>query len=117
VAGIAEATLEALCRAARVGVDQVRVHLGPCIRDCCYVVGPEVVALFPTEARREVGDRTHVSLPAAVTLRLRAAGMTADAIADVDACTSCEPTWYFSHRRDHGLTGRQWGVAALRDDG
>jgi YfiH family protein len=117
VAGIAEATLEALCRSANVGPDQVRVHLGPCIRDCCYAVGPEVATLFPTEARREVGGRTHVSVPAAVTLRLRAAGVPADAVVDVDACTSCEPSWYFSHRRDQGLTGRHWGIAALRDDG
>jgi copper oxidase (laccase) domain-containing protein len=28
----------------------------------------------------------------------------------VDACTSCSPELYFSHRRDEGVTGRQAGM-------
>jgi hypothetical protein len=117
VAGVAETTLEALCRTAHVNPDQVRVHLGPCIRDCCYEVGPEVAALFPPEARRPIDGRTYLSLPTAVILRLRAAGVPESSIADVGACTASEPARYFSHRRDRGLTGRQWGVVALRDGG
>jgi len=116
VAGIAEATLVALCQTAHTASAGVHVHLGPCIRECCYVVGPEVAALFPHEARREFEGRTYVSLPTAVSLRLRSAGVPAEAIADVGACTSCEATRYFSHRRDRGLTGRHWGVAAVRED-
>jgi len=116
VAGIAEATLTTLCRTARVEPGAAKVHLGPCIRECCYVVGPEVAVLFPEEAKREVDGRIYVSLPTAVTLRLRSAKVPAEAIADVGACTSCESTRYYSHRRDQGLTGRHWGVAALRED-
>ena len=46
-------------------------------------------------------------------MRLMAAGVAPEAIHDTGACTACEPHLYFSHRRDHGLTGRQWGVIAL----
>jgi hypothetical protein len=113
VAGVAEATLAALCRAAEVDPAQVRVHLGPCIRDCCYDIGPEVAVQFPPETLRNVDDRVRVSLPLAVSLRLRDAGVVESAIVDTGACTACHPQWYFSHRRDRGLTGRQWGVAAL----
>jgi polyphenol oxidase len=31
---------------------------------------------------------------------------------DVELCTMCsDPGLFFSHRRDHGVTGRQGGVA------
>jgi hypothetical protein len=51
-----------------------------------------------------------------VRLRLEASGVAADAIHDTGACTACEPDQYFSHRRDHGFTGRQWAIAALTTD-
>jgi purine-nucleoside/S-methyl-5'-thioadenosine phosphorylase / adenosine deaminase len=112
VAGVAEATLIALVEAALATPDRVQVHLGPCIRDCCYVVGPEVARQFPGETVREVNGELHLSLPAAVRLRLVAAGLPETAIEDTGACTACEPHWYFSHRRDRGATGRQWGLIA-----
>jgi copper oxidase (laccase) domain-containing protein len=43
-----------------------------------------------------------------VRRKLEAAGVTQ--IEDVDHCTSCRPDLYFSHRRDHGVTGRQAGL-------
>jgi copper oxidase (laccase) domain-containing protein len=57
--------------------------------------------------------RLWLDLPKAIRLQLTGAGLPADALADTGACTACEPGWYYSHRRDHGLTGRQWGVIAL----
>jgi copper oxidase (laccase) domain-containing protein len=37
-----------------------------------------------------------------------------DQVHDCGLCTICaEPTLFFSHRRDHGVTGRQAGVAWL----
>jgi YfiH family protein len=114
-AGVAEATLESLRRAADVSVDRVRIHLGPCIRECCYVVGPEVARQFPQEAVSSTGGELRLSLPTAVRGRLLAAGIDPESIEDVGACTACEPTWYFSHRRDRGVTGRLWAVVALAD--
>lgn len=112
-AGIATATLRAVCDAAATAPDRVQVHLGPCIRACCYVVGPEVARQFPDEAVQDHPDGLRLSLPDAVRIQLLAAGVPASAIADTGACTACEPDWYFSHRRDRGLTGRQWGVAGI----
>ena len=43
--------------------------------------------------------------------KLEAAGV--QRIEDVDLCTSCREDLFFSHRRDHGVTGRQGGVAWL----
>ena len=112
-AGAPEAALVALCGAAGVAPGAVSIHLGPGIRGCCYRVGPEVADRFPEAALRRDGDTIHLDLPSAVRLRLLAAGVPSGAIHDTNACTCCNPDWYFSHRRDHGLTGRQWGVAAL----
>jgi YfiH family protein len=112
-AGIATATLQALCDAVATRPDQVQVHLGPCIRDCCYVVGPEVAGQFPAGVVRNRPDGLRLSLPDAVRHQLIAAGVPRAAIADTGACTACDPDWYFSHRRDRGLTGRLWGIAGL----
>jgi polyphenol oxidase len=39
--------------------------------------------------------------------------MRRDRIHDCLLCTSCNPELFFSHRRDHGITGRQGGLAWL----
>ncbi len=112
--GLPCATLEAVCRLAGCAPDAVEVAIGPAIRSCCYEVGEDVAARFPALAWRASAGRPRLDLPAAARHALRAAGVRAEAIADLDACTSCEPALYYSHRRDRGVTGRHWGVAALR---
>jgi YfiH family protein len=112
-AGLPAAALAAVCAAAGCAPGAVRVHLGPCIRGCCYDVGEEVAARFPEAALRRAGDRLRLDLPTAAALALAAAGLPPGALEDTGACTACEPYWYFSHRRDHGATGRHWGLAAL----
>ena len=42
--------------------------------------------------------------------RLRGAGVEADAISVVGACTSCDSERFFSYRRDGAATGRQAGI-------
>ena len=113
-AGAPEAVLAAVCAAAGTGPERVTIHLGPGIRGCCYQVGPEVAKRFPTEAIRHAAASLHLDLPTAARLRLLEAGASPEAIHDTGACTACAPQWYFSHRRDRGLTGRHWGLAALR---
>ena len=44
--------------------------------------------------------------------QLQTAGVAA--VHDISLCTiCCDRTLFFSHRRDHGVTGRQAGVAWL----
>jgi hypothetical protein len=111
--GLPCATLEAVCRLAGCAPDAVEVAIGPAIRGCCYEVGEDVAARFPAAARLETTGRPKLDLPTAAAHALRAAGVRAAAISDVGACTACEPFFYYSHRRDRGVTGRHWGVAAL----
>lgn len=111
-AGMPLAALRALCDAARCPPDQVTVFLGPCIRACCYEVGPEVAALFAGEALRPASPRPFLDLPAVARAQLVAAGLRPQAFHDSEACTACQPDWYFSHRRDGPRSGRHWGVVA-----
>ena len=85
----------------------VTAALGPAARGCCYEVGEEVHARFAGYGAR-VGER-NLDLAAVARAQLEAAG--AAEVLDVGLCTMCaDPDLFFSHRRDHGVTGRQAGV-------
>ena len=109
-AGMPRIALDALLALAGAAPADARVFLGPCIGPCCYEVGQDVADQFPAAARIESNGSIRVDLAAAARLQLVEAGVPGDAIVDPPACTSCQPAWCYSHRRDRGLTGRQWGV-------
>jgi YfiH family protein len=113
-AGLPAATLQALCAAAGVPPDRVKVALGPCIRVCCYDVGPEVAQRFPAAAVQDARGRLRLDLAAVARLQLLRAGLPPGAFEDTGACTACNRDLCFSHRRDAGRTGRLWGLVALR---
>jgi copper oxidase (laccase) domain-containing protein len=73
------------------------------------VVGDDLrarfAARFPGSARAATVD-----LAAAVRADLVAAGVPAGAVCSAGICTACDSR-FFSHRRDHGLTGRHLAVA------
>ncbi len=83
--------------------------IGPGAGPCCYEVGEEVHAVF---ARHGEGVRQgrNLDLKAIAARELALAGV-AD-IHDCGICTMCSQD-FFSHRRDHGVTGRQAGIAWL----
>jgi YfiH family protein len=110
--GMPRAALEALCEAAGCDPAQVNVYLGPCIRSCCYEVGPEVAERFASDILRDASPRPFLDLPRAARTQLVEAGLRAEAFHDCGACTACDAERYFSHRRDGPRSGRHWGVAA-----
>ena len=111
--GIAGTALAMLADLVEARPEAVSAHLGPCIRACCYQVGPEVAARFPAENVERRDGALFLDFAAAVRQQLVKAGVAAESIEDTGACTSCEAHWYFSHRRDRGVTGRHWGVIGL----
>jgi len=112
-AGLPGRALLAACEAASATPREVTAHLGPCIRPCCYEVGPEVLRQFPAEFGSVVEGRHRLDLAAAARMQLLDLGVPPETIFDTAACTCCAPDWYFSHRRDGQRYGRHWALAAM----
>jgi copper oxidase (laccase) domain-containing protein len=89
--------------------------IGPAVEPDHYEVGDEVVAavtrVAPGAAVLRAGGGQRLDLPATVARMLSGSGVRVVERARV--CTACEPTRFFSHRRD-GPTGRQALVAFRR---
>jgi YfiH family protein len=89
---------------------ELSAAIGPGAGPCCYETGEEVHEAFAAIAEAHLGR--NLDLKAIARHQLRAAGVTE--LADMGICTICsDPGQLFSHRRDHGITGRQAGVAWL----
>jgi polyphenol oxidase len=107
--GIIERGLTALRDAGAAG--PAAAAIGPGVGGCCYEVGPEVHAAF-AQYGAEVRDGARIDLKAIAARALARAGGASTH--DVGLCTMCsDPSLFFSHRRDRGITGRQAGVAWL----
>lgn len=89
--------------------------IGPHARACCYEVGEEVHSVFAAPGHGfPTGARTgrNLDMTAVAVAQLHAAGVSL--VHDLGMCTICsDPALFFSHRRDHGVTGRQAGLAWL----
>ncbi len=96
--------------------------IGPSIGPCCFEVGDEVVAEF----RRAFGDpeglvvqgpnKHHIDLRVATRIQLEKAGLSPNHIDSSLPCTMCNPTRFFSYRRDGAETGTHMGFICLRDE-
>jgi YfiH family protein len=106
VAGVLGAAVRALGRPERLGA-----AVGPGVAPCCYPVSAEVREAFARAFGQEVVRPPAVDLAAAARAALVGAGVAPSAVQVVEACTSCEPGRFYSHRRDGSACGRQGGVA------
>ncbi|MFC2075279.1 peptidoglycan editing factor PgeF [Bdellovibrionota bacterium] len=95
------------------GTDPSRCQavVGPAIGACCYEVGKEVIGHFPS---RFVQGESHLDLPSAVIAQLEDMGVSRPQVFWVNECTACNPSQFFSHRRDSGETGRHLSFITLR---
>ena len=94
--------------AAAEAVEATTAAIGPGIGPCCYEVGEEVLGAFAGLGEGIAAGRM-LDLPEVARRLLAAAGV--EQVESADLCTSCEQKLFFSHRRDHGRTGRQAGIA------
>jgi YfiH family protein len=112
---VAARGVEALLRHG-TRASSLRAAVGPCIQACCYEVGPELAQSFEAEFGAEVvqarGVRPHLDLSMAVRNTLYDAGLLPEHVDLHLACTACEPSRFFSHRRDGGRTGRHLAFIA-----
>jgi copper oxidase (laccase) domain-containing protein len=92
-------------------VGATRAAIGPGIGPCCYEVGEEVLSTFA--GLSEVAEGPMLDLPEVARRLLVEAGV--EQVESAGLCTRCEAELFFSHRRDHGRTGRQAGIAWIEE--
>jgi hypothetical protein len=108
-AGIVAAGVRAIRELGVVG--PIEAAIGPGAGSCCYEVGDEVHREFSGHGGH-VRHGRNLDLKAVARDRLGRAGVAV--VHDVGLCTICsDEALFFSHRRDHGVTGRQAGLAWL----
>ena len=104
LAGVVAAGVRAL------GAGGLAAAIGPSIGPCCYEVGEEVATPF----REAFGDDVVRDGKSSTSGRRRSARCAPPASSTSSASTSARratPERFFSHRRDHGKTGRQGVIA------
>lgn len=84
----------------------VKVLLGPSIRQCCFEVGSEVGKLFDAKYQKNgKNNRTQLDLQGVVIDKLINMNIQSENIFDVKECTCCSDQ-YHSFRRDGDKAGR-----------
>jgi YfiH family protein len=94
---------------AAVGTEAMAA-IGPGAGPCCYEVGEDVAGPLTRRFGQDVVRDGRADLWLCAERALRSSGIGQVAVAG--ECTICTEDRYFSHRRDHGVTGRQ-GVVGL----
>ncbi|MEM6337393.1 MAG: peptidoglycan editing factor PgeF [Bacteroidota bacterium] len=117
--GIVTATVRVLETLGAEAAD-IRAYIGPCISADRFEVGEEVAAQFDSACviRRPSLPKPHVDLPAVLRAELTSLGLPESHIETENACTAGNLDRFFSHRAEHGHTGRMMGViGSLRSRG
>lgn len=113
--GVLEAACAALCASSGAVAGELCVWLGPCIGPDAFEVGPEVKAAFEaadpaagTLFGAAAAGKWFANLPGLARQRLQALGVARIHGNDGSAawCTVTNPSRFFSHRRDRGVSGR-----------
>jgi polyphenol oxidase len=113
VANIAARTVETLATAGAAPRD-LCAAIGPCIEREAFEVGEEVAEQFAERfVSREGYAKPHVDLLGCVRAQLEAAGVPANQIERVGACTHANHDRYFSYRRDGAGIGQQLSFIGL----
>jgi polyphenol oxidase len=125
--GIVGKTVQALAERFDSRPADLLVGLAPSIDPCCYEVGPDVREAFeslPDVQQSAVfqphldgrTDRWMMDLKETNRRQLLAAGVTSEHIEIMPFCTSCRSDLFFSHRGEHGKTGRFAVLMGLNTD-
>lgn len=115
LAGIAGKTARVLAETARCGVDQVSAYIGPHISADAYEVSDELLGRFVDRfgpCARGPKER-HLCLDTCVRASLAEAGVLPEQVVSTGLCTASLTDRFFSHRAEHGITGRHAAVAFM----
>jgi hypothetical protein len=109
---ITTVTLDTLERGSSFNSKTACAYLGPAIRVCCFEVGEEVAAQFPSGVVDRTHAKPHVDVPALTVDLLLQRGFRPDCIFDSGLCTRCDGSIFHSFRRDGKGGGRNLAIVA-----
>ena len=93
-------------------INSINVYIGPYIHGECFETGPDIHRLFVDKFGSECSfDDTHLNLGKALSVQLGRIGVNSRRIADVDKCTVCNNSIFFSYRAQDGIAGRHGAFA------
>lgn len=119
VDGAAVEAVKRMCMLAGIEPARLSAAIGPCISVEHFEVGHEVAQAFVDadlgDAVDERSPRPHIDLPGAVSQQLMRVGLLRERIDRTDRCTFRDEQEFFSHRRDHGRTGRLCAIIGCSD--
>lgn len=105
--------------------ENISAGIGPCINQCCFETGPEVVegvkSLIGAKTNKcfvvskTCKNKFYVNLRKTVQIRLVQLGVPLQKISNINECTSCNNKKYFSYRAENGKTGRLANIIKLPD--
>lgn len=112
--------LETVRQMKELGAVEIKASIGPCIKPCCYEVGPgmknDVAELRGREfAERHIPERDgklYADIAGMNVELLREAGVCE--IDVCDECTACKPWLYHSHRVTGGMRGTMGAVIGIK---
>lgn len=110
-------------RSRGIPVEKIFVTIGPSICNQCYIVDNKIidqveklplnaVQRFYTQVEK---SQYQIDLKALNQALLENEGILPDNIQVSGLCSSCEQTYFYSHRRDKGQTGRMIGFIGIRE--
>lgn len=116
LAGIAGKTARIVAQTAGCSVADVAAYIGPHISADAYEVSQDLLDRFTERfGRCACGARErHLSLESCVRASLVEAGVPGARVVDSGLCTASLTNRFFSHRAEHGSTGRHAAVAFMR---
>ena len=94
-----------------VSLSDIVVAIGPCVGQCCYEVGEDVLKEFlkiSTECKRFFtprGEKYMLDLVGANEFVLELSGIKNENISSLGLCTKCHEDKFFSHRRNGSVRG------------
>ena len=92
-------------------LSDLKIVLGPSIRECCYQVGEEFRDYFPLHIK-DHGGYLYADIIGANREQLLKSGIRTENIYDSGLCTCCHKN-YFSYRRDGEKSGRMISLMML----
>lgn len=112
---IAGACARALVEEAHCAAGEVSAYIGPHIAARSYEVSEELATRFADRFGSQViPTPRHLDLSAAIRASLEGAGVASERIVDCGLDTFELTDRFFSHRAEHGLTGRHGALAFMR---